>query len=59
MERGRGVDVGLLDSAGERGMGPGDLKKEEEGFAGWGTSEIIVLNPPGGREGARLKPAAT
>lgn len=37
----------------------GDLKKEEEVFAGWGTLEIVVLNPRGGREGARLKPAAT
>jgi len=29
-------------------VGLGDLKKEEEGFAGWGTSEIVVLNPPVG-----------
>jgi len=40
-------------------MRPGDLKEEEEGFAGRGTSEIVVLNPPVGREGGRLKPAAT
>ena len=53
----KGVDVSGFGGRG--GIGPGDLKKEEEGFAGWGTSEIIVLNPPVGRESARLKPAAT
>ena len=49
----------VIGFGGRGGMGPGELKKEEEGFAGWGRSEIIVLNPPVGRESARLKPTAT
>jgi len=40
-------------------MGPGDLKKEEEGFRGVGDVGDYCSQPARGREGARLKPAAT
>lgn len=32
----------------DSGMGPGDLETGEEEFAGWGTSETVVLSPPVG-----------